>query len=359
MSRLEVIVNQQVGVTAVEAGAAPDLFVRLVSRERTRGGRNAYLGYVFAILAAVISGVSVYVNSLGVKAFSDPVLYTALKDGVVGVILFIPLAISPGWRGEYRRLSPRTWAWMIALALTGGSIPFALFFSGLKLTTAATGAVLNHFQFVLVAILAVIFLKERIRPALWAGFAVLLVGTLLGTNLGALKWNEGSLLIGASTALFAIDFVIAKHLLRGLSTLMVMTARMSLGTAILFVYLGAIGHLGQVSHLTTPQVQFVLVTGLILLAFVICTFTAIKHASVSVVLAIGAASPIITTLIQAGATGKVRLGPADTIGLLLLGLSVAAILVIGIRQENKQQDSKQQDSKQQDAKRTPSPSLPA
>ncbi|MFI5283975.1 MAG: DMT family transporter [Candidatus Dormibacterales bacterium] len=303
--------------------------------EGVRGRQNAYFGYGFAILAAVISGVSVYVNSLGVSKFSDPVLYTALKDGVVGVILFLPLLVSSGWRAEYRRLSAKTWAWMIALALTGGSIPFALFFSGLKLTTAATGAVLNHFQFVLVAIFAVIFLKERIRPALWAGFAVLLLGTMLGTSLGALKWNEGAGLILASTVLFAIDFVIAKHLLKGLSTLMVMTARMSLGTAILFAYLAAIGHLGQIGHLKTAQVQFMLLTGLILLAFVVCTFTAIRHASVSAVLAIGAASPIITTLIQVGAAGKVNLAPADVVGLLVLGLAVVVILVAGIRQDSK------------------------
>lgn len=318
-----------------KTGQGAGLFVPFFKGERA-GQRNAYFGYAFAILAAVISGVSVYVNSLGVKTFSDPVLYTALKDGVVGVILFVPLFASAGWRAEYRKLNPRTWAWMIALALTGGSIPFALFFSGLKLTTAATGAVLNHFQFVLVAIFAVIFLKERIRPALWAGFAVLLIATMIGTNLGALKWNQGALLIAASTVLFAIDFVIAKHLLKGLSTLMVMTARMSLGTAMLFVYLAAIGHLGPVTHLKTAQVQFVLVTGLILLAFVVTTFTAIRHASVSTVLAIGAASPIITTLLQVGFTGKIHLAAADVLGLAVLGLAVVAVLVFGIRQEARQ-----------------------
>ena len=324
----------EVQIEQAKAGPGTGLFVRFFKGERA-GKRSPWFGYTFAILAAAISGVSVYINSLGVKTFSDPVLYTALKDGVVGLILFFPLLVSPGWRAEYRRLSPRTWMWMIALALTGGSIPFALFFSGLKLTTAATGAVLNHFQFVLVAIFAVIFLKEKIRPALWAGFAVLLLGTQLGTNLHALKWNQGALLILASTVLFAIDFVIAKHLLKGLSTLMVMTARMSLGTAMLFVYLAVIGHLGQIGHLKTTQIQFVLVTGLILLAFVVCTFTAIRHASVSAVLAIGAASPIITTLLQVGITGKIRLTPADSLGLLVLLVSVVAILVIGIRQDSK------------------------
>jgi drug/metabolite transporter (DMT)-like permease len=309
-----------------------------MSATPSRGRTNVRLGYSFAILAAVVSGVSVYVNSLGVKTFSDPVAYTAMKDGLVGLILLLPLAVSPGWRAEYRKLSARTWAWLIALALTGGSIPFALFFTGLKTSTAATGAVLNHFQFVLVALFAVIFLKERIRPALWAGFAVLLLGTMLGANLGALRWNQGALLIAASTVLFAIDFVIAKHLLRGLSTLMVMTARMTFGTAILFGYIAATGHLGQIAHAGLAQVQFVMVTGLILLAFVVCTFTAIRHAPVSAVLAIGAASPIITILLQVGAAGKIRIAPADAVGVAVLLAAVVVIVVMGVRQDARARD---------------------
>jgi drug/metabolite transporter (DMT)-like permease len=325
--------NVAATATAVEAPGT-GLFVRFVRSEALHR-RSAAFGYVFAALAAVISGVAVYVNSLGVKTFSDPVLYTALKDGFVGIVLLVPLLFSAGWRAEYRRLDRKTWAWMIALALTGGSVPFALFFSGLKLTTAATGAVLNHFQFVLVAIFAVMFLREKIRPAMWAGFGVLLLGTMLGTNLHALKWNDGAWLIGASTVLFAIDFVIAKHLLRGLATLTVMTARMTIGTAILFVYVIGIGHLGQAAHLNATQWEFVVATGLILLLFTVTTFTAIRHASVSAVLAIGTAAPIITTLLQVAGTGTLKLDPGSLAGLAVILVAAAVVIVIGVRQDGR------------------------
>ncbi len=320
-------------VEAVE-GPGSGLFVRLFEYEST-GQRSAAFGYTFAALAAAISGVSVYVNSLGVRSFSDPILYTALKDAFVGLVLLIPLAFLPGWRAEYQRLDRKTWAWMIALALTGGSIPFALFFSGLQLTTAATGALINHFQFVLVALFAVAFLRERIRPAMWAGFAVLLFGTLLGTDLHTLDWNIGAWLVAASTVLFAIDFVIAKHLLRGLATLTVMTARMTIGTAMLFVYVIASGRLAPVTQLNTEQWTFVVVTGLILLLFTATTFTAIRHASVSSVLAIGTAAPIITTLIQVVATGRLALDLANGAGLIITLVVVPAIIIVGVRQDNR------------------------
>ncbi len=316
------------------------LFARFFRGEAT-GRRSLRFGYIFAALAATISGVSVYVNSLGVQSFSDPVLFTALKDGFVGLMLLLPLMFFSGWRAEYRRLSRRNWAWMVALALTGGSVPFALFFTGLKMTTAATGAVINHFQFVLVAVFALIFLREAIRPALWAGFTVLLLGTLLGTNLHALNWNEGAWLIAASTVLFAIDFVIAKHLLQGLATLTVMTARMTMGTAMLFVYVITTGRLGQVAELGPTQWGFVVVTGLLLLAFTTSTFTAIRHASVSAVLAIGAAAPIITTLLQTAASGQLKVAGIEMSGLLVILLAVVAIVAVGLRQDSRQAASYQ------------------
>jgi len=111
--------------------------VRYLAHE-AGGLRSGTLGYVLAVAAACISGLFVFVNSLGVRAFADPVLYTTLKDGLAGLVLLVPLCFSAGWRAEYRRLDVRTWVWLVALALTGGSVPFALFYAGLQVTTAAT-----------------------------------------------------------------------------------------------------------------------------------------------------------------------------------------------------------------------------
>ena len=322
------------GIPKSAATPGSGLFVGFLAPEAT-GQRNATLGYTFAVAAACISGISVFVNSLGVRAFADPIVYTSLKDGFVGLLLLIPLCFSSGWRSEYRRLDRKTWAWLVALAVTGGSVPFALFYSGLQLTTAATGALVNHFQFVLVALFAAVLLKERLPAAVWTGMIVLLVGTILGTNLNTLQWNSGSVLIALSTVLFAIDFVIAKHLLRGLATLTVMTARMTLGTAMLFAYVVASGRMVSLAELNQAQWQFLIVTGLLLLLFTATTFTAIRHSSVSAVLAIGAAAPIITIAIQLFASGNVQLAPADYTGLAVTFLAVAAIIVVGVRKDRR------------------------
>ena len=294
---------------------------------------NPRLGYTFAVLAAIISGVSIYVNSFGVKLFHDATLYTMLKNSVVGLVLVVALLFVASRRAEYRRLNGRQSAWLVALALTGGSIPYVLFFTGLQLTNAITASVLNHLQFAFVALIAFLFLRERLSAWMWAGLAVLLVGATLGTNLGKVHWDTGAYLILTSTILFAIDFVIAKHLLKDLSTLAVMTAKMSLGSLLLIAYSAWTGRLDAVAHLTAAQWRISIIVGFILLAFTITTFVAIANVSVTAVIAIGQASPIITALLDLALTRHLRLPLANSIGLLVTFVAVAAILFIGSRTE--------------------------
>jgi drug/metabolite transporter (DMT)-like permease len=292
---------------------------------------DARLGYAAAVLAAAVSGLAVFYNGFGVRLFPDATLYTTLKNTVVGVLVLAPLALVPGVRRELGRLDRRRWALLGALALVGGSVPYVLFFEGLRQTTPATGAVLNHLQFVVVALLAVPLLRERVTPAMWLGLAVLLVGAVLGTDVGALRWNRGAALVLASTVLFGGGFVLARYLLRDLSTSTVMAARMTAGAALLLAYSGATGRLGIVAHLSGLQWRFVLVSGLVLLAFTAATLVAIKHAEVTTVIAIGMAAPAVTLLLQEAAGRTVRLATADVAGMALTLLAVAVVLVAGGR----------------------------
>ena len=294
---------------------------------------DARAGAAAAVLAAAISGLAVFSNGLGVRLFPDATLYTTLKNAVVGVLVLAPVALLPRARRELGRLDGRRWAWLGALALVGGSVPYVLFFEGLRQTTPATGAVLNHLQFVVVALLAVPLLRERVTPPMWLGLVALLGGTVLGTNVGALRWNTGAGLVLASTALFGAGFVLARRLLRDLSVSTVMVAKMTAGSAVLLAYSGATGRLAAVAHLTGLQWRFVLMNGAVLLAFTATTLLAIRLAQVTTVMAIGMAAPAVTLLLQAAAGRAVGLASADEAGLALTLAAVAIVLVAGLRAE--------------------------
>ncbi|MFZ0216706.1 MAG: DMT family transporter [Candidatus Dormiibacterota bacterium] len=312
--------TRQGGDALTEARAVP-----------TTHGLDARWGYLFAALAAIVSGVSVYVNSFGVRLFADATVYTMLKNGVVGFVLLLLLALS--WRRwhVYRALSRRQLVWLIVLAVVGGSVPYVLFFHGLQLTDPVTGALLNHLQFAFVALIAAVFLRESLAPAMWAAVALILVGTTLGTNLGHIHWNLGAWMVLGSTLLFAIDFVITKHLLRDLPTLTVMAAKMTLGSIILVGLVAASGDLAAVGQLTARQWTFVIATGLILLVFTATMFIAIRRIPVTAVVAIGMGAPIITALVDFAASGHLRLPLVNSLGLLATLVAVAGILILGTR----------------------------
>jgi drug/metabolite transporter (DMT)-like permease len=292
------------------------------------------LGYIFAVLNAVLSGVAVFVSSYGVGLFSNAVLYTSLKNAVAGAILLVPFALVRGLRRETKKLSGRDWAWLLVVAIVGGSVPYALFFTGLKMTNAVTGSLGDHLQFVIVVVLAVVVLGERMSKTMWAGMAVLLAGVLLSTSLGLVRWGQGTLLIVISTLLFSVEWVIVKHLLRGrLSPLTVMTAKMTLGSVMLFGYLAARGQLAPVAHLDWEQWSYVLLTGVILMMFTASIFVAIRFASVSAVMAIGSGAPLVTVALQLFTKHHVNLS-GQAVGLWATLLAVVAILVAGLRHES-------------------------
>ncbi len=280
------------------------------------------VGYYYAALNAIISGFAIYINSLGVKLFADSTLYTTLKNTVVGIALLIPMLFLAKQRAELTKLTRRQWGYLLLLAVIGGSLPYALFFRGLQLSTPVTGSLLNHAQFLLVAVLAFFLLGERVGALLWLALAALLVGISLGANLNAVTWNEGAMLVVLSTILFAAGVVLAKYLLRDISTTTVMSAKMSIGAVLLLAYCGVTGRLQAVTQLSIAQWQFVVITGLILLAFTVTAFMALRYASATATTAIPAAAPLITTLLVVLATQQVKLAPIDGIGLVVILLSV-------------------------------------
>lgn len=294
---------------------------------------NPTIGYLFAVLNAVVSGIAIYVNSLGVKLFSDSTLYTTLKNAVVGVALLVPVVALARCRAELRGLNARQWGWLLLLALIGGSVPYLLFFRGLQLTTPVTSSLLNHAQFLLVALLALVFLRERVGLLVWGALAVLFVGVSLGANFHTLRWNEGTLLVALSSLLFAAGVVLAKHLLRDLSTETVMAAKMTLGSVFLLGYVAATGRLGAIGSLSTRQWTFVVVTGLILLAFSVTAFVALRHITATAATAIPVASPLITTALVAVGSGALTLRTMDVVGLLVMSVAAAAIIIAGWRRE--------------------------
>ena len=309
----------------------------------TTSAANPRLGYTLAVLNMVISGAAIYVNSLGVRMFSDSTLYTALKNSVVGIALLVPLVFSGRSRADWRRLGAREWRLLIIVALIGGSVSYALYFRGLQLTTPVTASLVDHTQFLIVAIFAALFIGERFGPAVWVALAALFAGVTLGIGAGTVRLDAGMPFVAAATLLFAADFVLMKYLLRTVSALMVMTFKMTFGSLFLLLFVAAAGRAAGIGQLSLLQWGFAGITGLILLAFSITSVLGLRHASATATTAIPAGSPIITTVLVV-ISRHVEISPWRWLGLSLAMLAVLTVFILGRRQEQGAQAARPRDT---------------
>jgi drug/metabolite transporter (DMT)-like permease len=272
--------------------------------DRTRAGIG------LACVTAVVSGVSVFVNASAVKAFSDPVLFTSLKNGVAAVVL---LALALGAGPTAWQQARRGWPALLLIGVIGGGVPFILFFSGLAEATAPAAAVIHKTLFLWVALLAVVFLRERLGGLQIAALGVLLLSQLLIQNPAGVGWGSGETLIALATGLWAVEVIVAKRLLRSVPAAVAAAGRMSIGLVVLVAYLAVSGALGAVPALAPQQWAWVFGTGLLLSAYVATWYAALQRAPAVAVTAVLTLGAPITAVLQLVTAGQVP-APAVAVG---------------------------------------------
>jgi len=279
-------------------------------------------GVYFALATAIISGFSIYINKFAVMEMEDLFIFTTAKNLAVAALLFAFL-ILPKALPELRSLSRKQWLTLVVIGCVGGSIPFLLFFYGLSLGTAVGVAFIHKTLFIWVAILAVFFLGERLGK-----FHIAALVALVGGNILLLGWPKswliggGELMILIATILWAVEAIIAKRVMKQVSSNVAVFGRMFFGAIVMLIYLALTGKLGTVATLSGAQIGWIAITALFLFGYVSCYYTGLKHAPASVVASILVLGSVITSLLYAIFDAK-RYSPEQVVGMLLI---VAAVL---------------------------------
>lgn len=292
-------------------------------------------GLLLAGCTAAISGVAVYVNADGVRAFGDATAYTTAKNAVAAVLLAgISLAVGR-LRDDERPRLPRSrsgWAGLATVGVVGGSVPFVLFFEGLARASSADAAFLHKTVVLWVALMAVPLLGERVGR-LQAAAVVLLLGgyAVLGGGLPRLTAGGGELLVLAATLLWSGEVLVAKRLLAEVPAATVGLARMGIGSVVLIVWTVAARGAGVLTVLTAHQWWWALVTGALLAGYVATWLSALSRAPAVDVTAVLAGGAVLTALLQWG-LGGAALAPALP-GLGLVAVAIALVVLDGTRRD--------------------------
>ncbi|HEU0001904.1 MAG TPA: DMT family transporter [Ktedonobacteraceae bacterium] len=283
-------------------------------------------GITLALVAAIVSGVSIYVNKFGVAHIRDPFVYTTVKNSVVVVGLLAAVGLLASWK-ELRSMTPARWLAWIGLGVIGGGVPFLLFFQGLTTASAASASLLQKTLFLWVALLAVPFLKEHPGPWQVLGLVVLAVSQFLLQPLTHWHgWGSGETLILIATLLWAMETILAKKVLGWMSPTTAALGRMGIGALVMWGFLAFTGRATMALTLNGTQWLWVVVTALFLLGYVWTWYSALKAAPASLVTSLLTIGAIVTILLTALFNGQTATAPQITsMALLVLG---GALLVL-------------------------------
>jgi len=258
--------------------------------------KNIKKGYLLVFSTAVISGFAIFINQFGVKVL-NPSIFTFLKALAIALLLCGMLLAMKDWK-ILKRMDKKQWSLLMVIGLIGGSIPFLLFFKGLSLTTSANGAFLHKTMFVYVALLAVLFLKEKINKKFLLGGLLLLLGNMFFLKKLSFSIGYGEVLVLTATLFWAVENIISKYVLKELPGRIVAWGRMSFGALFIFIFLLFTAQASMLSQITLVQFGWVMVTAVILFGYVMTWYSGIRVVPVSKATAILTLASPITTLLS-------------------------------------------------------------
>ncbi|HTT15325.1 MAG TPA: DMT family transporter [Thermoplasmata archaeon] len=295
----------------------------MVSRERS--GATS-IGLALVLVTALVSGVSTFVNLYAVAGTNSDAFVTVRN--LVTALFLVPIALLAG-RGLAGPLRRVDWGRLALIGLLGGAIPFLLFFRGIELATAAGGGATASFVyrtlFLMATVFGVVALRERFRARVTIAAVLLLGGNLLLLSLTSPLWTNGTAYVFAATVLWAVEYSISRRALRDLSGPTVALGRMGFGAGFLVVYLALTAQLGAAASLSGGQWEWVMLSALLLTAFVLTWYTGLRQVELSVatsVLVLGFPLTWLLTVSLAGAPLTV----AQVAGAVVVAAGVAVAI---------------------------------
>lgn len=287
----------------------------LMSRQKNKG-------IYFALIAALISGFSIFINKYAVDAIRVPLVFTTVKNTVVALMILGFLVASGKW-GRVKKLSKKEFVLLGLIGVIGGSLPFYLFFTGLSMISAVNGAIIQKTLVLWVAILAVPFLKEKLSKTGWLAVAVLFAANVLVGGFKGFNFSMGEFYILTATVLWAIETILAKKILPSVDPDLLIEARMGIGAIILLTMSVILQPVALVNVFKFNSIQWfwISLTAVMLLAYLNTWYRGLKYAPATTVTATLVASTLITNMLSA-------IFVTNTLNTLLVIQS--ALIILGI-----------------------------
>lgn len=161
------------GVSMALIGAGTWLMIQRKD-EGDRAGRGAWL--VYAVLSAVFAAATSILGKVGIEAVESN-LGTAIRTGVV-LILAWGIVLAQGKQREIREIGKKGWVFIVLSGFATG-FSWLFYYRALQNGQASIVVPIDKLSIVVTILFSRLVLKERLTGKAWAGFVILICGTLL------------------------------------------------------------------------------------------------------------------------------------------------------------------------------------
>ena len=192
------------------------------------------LGYLFAILAAVMFG-SVSVLAKPLVSSVDPILLASL------VYIISAITLSPFARKQKQKFARRDLLLILSIAVCGAVIAPSLYFVGLTHASASDAALIANGEVFFSVLLAVMFFREKLKPVGWIAIILVLSGmVIITTNLNFTDFtlqqiHYKDMLLIFSTLFWALDNNLSRYLAQKMNVANIAQIKSAIGGIMLLV----------------------------------------------------------------------------------------------------------------------------
>ena len=140
-------------------------------------GRAALTSWPFwALASAVFAALTAILAKVGIEGIGSN-LATFIRTVVILAFAGLILTVAGEWRAP-SSITPRSWLFLVLSGLATGA-SWLCYFRALKLGEAAKVAPIDKLSVVFVAIIAAVFLGEKLSIVNWFGVALIAAGAVL------------------------------------------------------------------------------------------------------------------------------------------------------------------------------------
>ena len=131
---------------------------------------------LWALASAVFAALTAILAKVGIEGIGSN-LATFIRTVVILGFAGLILTVAGEWRAP-GSISARSWLFLVLSGLATGA-SWLCYFRALKLGEAAKVAPIDKLSVVFVAIIAAVFLGEKLSPVNWLGVALIACGAIL------------------------------------------------------------------------------------------------------------------------------------------------------------------------------------